>query len=287
MTELLTIARLRDLINDNPDYPQETKQFYKFLISNKLDLNPEGVKSYVEYLTASEYAPNSIRVKISAVKSCIRFLFDNSEDSLDIRKRIAIDDYLNKKLKLPKINSRAVDIDLLPTEENIKFLIRKVSPRLGLIIEFLYYTGSRISEATMIKLADIKTTPKYYKITIRGKGDKYRDLMVSKELVEKIKEVYTGEVYLFETSQNKTKTVTGGHPVNRTYITNQIKKASIKWLECNMSSHTFRHCFATKMIKEGKSVKAVSVYLGHSSVQTTLDLYVHDNMSYEDLFFYS
>ncbi|MGA2764337.1 MAG: tyrosine-type recombinase/integrase [Spirochaetia bacterium] len=44
-----------------------------------------------------------------------------------------------------------------------------------------------------------------------------------------------------------------------------------------------RHAFATRMIAEGKSLPAVSRYLGHSSVAITGDLYVHDSLGWEDL----
>ena len=284
MTELLTLSRLRELINKNPDYPQETKQFYNYLITNNYDLNPEGVQSYIEYITEAGYRPNTIRVKIAAVKSCIKYLFSNSKDNMDIQKRIIINDYLNNKLKLPKINSNAIEVESLLSEDEINFLIRKVSKKLGVIIYFLYHSGCRISEAVNIKHSDIKKALNYYEITIKGKGDKYRKIKISHNLLNEIKEVYHGKVYLFETTQNKTKSITGGKPINRHYVSNQIKKAGNKWLEKDISAHTFRHCFATRMITSGKSIKAVSKYLGHSSVQTTLDLYVHDSLEFEDLF---
>jgi integrase len=48
--------------------------------------------------------------------------------------------------------------------------------------------------------------------------------------------------------------------------------------EAKLSHYTFhalRHTFATRAIKNGVSIKAVSDILGHSTVQLTMDLYCH------------
>lgn len=42
--------------------------------------------------------------------------------------------------------------------------------------------------------------------------------------------------------------------------------------------HALRHTFATRLISSGCDVKTVSVLLGHASVKTTLDLYVHPDL---------
>ena len=47
--------------------------------------------------------------------------------------------------------------------------------------------------------------------------------------------------------------------------------------------HTLRHSFATRLIELDVDVKTVSVLLGHSSVQTTLDYYVHSLLDQQRL----
>ena len=42
-----------------------------------------------------------------------------------------------------------------------------------------------------------------------------------------------------------------------------------------MKFHTLRHSFATRCIESKCDYKTVSVLLGHSSISTTLNLYVH------------
>ena len=62
-----------------------------------------------------------------------------------------------------------------------------------------------------------------------------------------------------------------------------FKKSGWRILRKDISAHTLRHSFATRMIDEGKSIKGVSKYLGHSNVSTTLDLYVHSELDWEAL----
>ena len=45
--------------------------------------------------------------------------------------------------------------------------------------------------------------------------------------------------------------------------------------------HSLRHTFATQAIELGTDYKTVSEILGHSSVNTTLNLYVHPKMEYK------
>lgn len=42
------------------------------------------------------------------------------------------------------------------------------------------------------------------------------------------------------------------------------------------SGHTFRHTFATRCIESGIKPKVLQAYLGHASLQMTMDLYVHN-----------
>lgn len=54
--------------------------------------------------------------------------------------------------------------------------------------------------------------------------------------------------------------------------------------ECNLSDinfHMLRHTFATNCIKLGIDVKSLSEILGHSNVNTTLNLYVHSSLEFK------
>ena len=46
----------------------------------------------------------------------------------------------------------------------------------------------------------------------------------------------------------------------------------------NVSFHTLRHTFATRCVELGFETKSLSEILGHSSVNITLNRYVHSSM---------
>ena len=85
---------------------------------------------------------------------------------------------------------------------------------------------------------------------------------------------FGGSVFLFEHN---------GKPYNRISITNRIGIQGKILLGKNISAHTFRHSFATATLEKTKNLKGVSKYLGHSSVSTTANLYIHSELSWEDI----
>ena len=61
----------------------------------------------------------------------------------------------------------------------------------------------------------------------------------------------------------------------RRFFERTIKKANIE----KINFHGLRHTFATNCIKVGVDYKTVSELLGHATVNITLNLYVHPQMS--------
>jgi integrase len=58
----------------------------------------------------------------------------------------------------------------------------------------------------------------------------------------------------------------------------------LRQLDINfVNFHSLRHTFATRLIEAGIDPKTVSSLLGHSSVSTTLNLYVHPQMEQKRL----
>jgi len=280
--------KLKDeILNLENNYSGDLKLFINFLNSKGLSINIESIKEYKKFLEnegyttikgeKKEYAAESYNRKISAVKKGIRYLFEKSPSSFDMNLKYKLEETL-KKIKLKKRNSKEVNRDLLLSPEELRKLIKKASKKLGLMIEFLYASALRVSEMTGIKISNIKNLKQYCEIRICGKGSKERKIKIKKDLILKIKNHFQGKVFLFETLSHKS--------YDRRYVSMEIKKIGRRVIKKEISAHTLRHSFSTNMLKKGHSIKAVSKYLGHSSVALTLDLYTHENLEWnaiEDL----
>lgn len=239
----------------------------------KTTFSYKDILDYYSYLKEKGLKASTINTTMAALKKTVREITKNETDIIKLF-------YLEKKLKeLPKeqIQSKAVDCDTdkIPTEEEINVLLEKGSYKLGLFIRFLIHTGARIFEVTQIKHSMITEKEKLLEIRIVGKGSKERILKVDKELVKEIQAHFQGKTYLFETS--------GGKQYRKNYVSYQIQRLSMRVLSKRFSAHSFRHYFATTMLKKSGDVKAVSNYLGHSKISITLDMYIHSILSFEQL----
>ena len=178
-------------------------------------------------------------------------------------------------IKNEKINTNAIESDRILSPTEVKHLIVATHDRrIALIVEFLFATGCRISETLGILLNDCDIGARRTLIRVSGKGAKERWIKIPTELYERIRERFVGRKYLFEHSERQ---------YSRTSVSYRIKVESLKYLHRDISAHTLRHSFATAKIRETGKIKGVSQYLGHSSVSTTLDLYVHEELADEEL----
>ncbi len=244
-------------------YANAIHQYFKR--NQKLDYD-----TIVKYLNNCKgtYSNSTIALYKAALKKYIK------NNILDLNKR-AILDTAFADIKVPKSNHQITDSKIVSKEIVLK-MIERANERDGLIIQTLFATGMRVSELINIELKNCKVISddnlKYIEILIVGKGNKERNINISIELFETIKQVFESRMYLFETRRHS--------KYFRNNIYTLVNNAGRRVLgTAQVHPHTLRHSFATHLlVQEKQSIKAVSSYLGHSSTAITSDFYIHDSV---------
>lgn len=120
-----------------------------------------------------------------------------------------------------------------------------------------------------------KTKESYRKIPINSKCRKYLEKQIRQKNAIMHKRPKEQNDYLFVTQYNT--------PLNSQIYSDAIRsiiklinlsKSKDEELEI-FSGHTFRHTFATRCFEAGVQPKVVQSYLGHATLQMTMDLYTH------------
>lgn len=257
-------------------YQQDTKQFIAYLREWDLDMTVESLARYAEHLRAEGYAAQTVNKRITGAKNRLRRVFQASKAARDTMAVFKFEDRL-KEIKGSSVNVKEVPPEKLLSVDEVHRLVsdERVGDRNRVIIRFLASTGLRVSELIGIRVRDVTENLDMYTVRVHGKGRKERHVMIPKPLMSDVVAMFRGATWLFETST--------GHSYNRNNISAAIHSAGRAILGKRISAHTLRHTFATHAIKSGKSVKAVSVYLGHSTTAITQDMYVHDRLALEDI----
>ena len=139
------------------------------------------------------------------------------------------------------------------------------------LLEFLYGTGARISEATGLDIDELQLDPADPMVRLIGKGGKHRVVPVGSYAARAL------ESYLVR-ARPALAAVRGGPAVflnarggrlTRQGAWGVLHAAAGRAGLGEVSPHTLRHSFATHMLDGGADIRVVQELLGHASVTTT------------------
>jgi integrase/recombinase XerD len=139
------------------------------------------------------------------------------------------------------------------------------------LLELLYSTGSRISEAVGLDVDDIDTQAR--SVLLRGKGGKQRLVPVGRPAVQAL------DGYLVRGRPDLARRGRGtpaiflnarGGRLSRQSAWQVLQDAAERaGVTSGVSPHMLRHSFATHLLEGGADVRVVQELLGHASVTTT------------------
>ncbi|AXX64564.1 tyrosine recombinase XerC [Bombilactobacillus bombi] len=232
------------------------------------------VENYLDYLTQKKYASRTITRKISALRTFFKFLKKQQlikQDPCELvhlksHSHILPEFFYNKELE-----------ELLAATAGDEPL----KQRNRVILEILYGTGVRVSEASNLTLQQIDFGMKI--ILIHGKGDKDRYVPLGSKAQAAITTyLQSGRRQLMGSQTEHNFLLVNNHGQKLTsrgieYILKEIIKQTN--LTANIHPHMLRHSFATQMLNNGADLRTVQELLGHSSLSTT-QIYTHLTMEH-------
>ncbi|MFN4217625.1 MAG: tyrosine-type recombinase/integrase, partial [Brevinematales bacterium] len=139
----------------------------------------------------------------------------------------------------------------------------------------MYASGLRISEVANLKLSDLHLNQQ--SITIAGKRKKFREIPIGKVATESLKHylVFRKEISPEANRSDSVFITKKGRSITPRMV-RYIFHEALQHLaiERNLSPHALRHSFATHLLQNGASLRAIQEMLGHSSLSTT-QIYTH------------
>ncbi|MBB2921658.1 site-specific tyrosine recombinase XerD [Cellulomonas cellasea] len=143
------------------------------------------------------------------------------------------------------------------------------------LLELLYSTGARISEAVGLDVDDLDLTRGRSAVRLLGKGSKERVVPVGSYAVDAVEAyVVRGRPALAAAGRGTSALFlnTRGSRLSRqsawAVLRASAERAQLP-ASAHVSPHTLRHSFATHLLAGGADVRVVQELLGHASVTTT------------------
>ena len=228
-------------------------------------LERTDLRRWIADLSREGLSPTSIGRMISAARSFYKFLLldghikqNPAEDLIAPQKSFYVPRFLSEQ----EIEQLFAAPDL-ETETGL---------RDRTILEVLYASGLRVSEAVNLKIADIDLDAGI--LTAFGKGSKRRRVPLGRSAISFL-EKYLAAREENENLENPLLFVSKlGKAISRQDVYNLVRECAEKCGLENVSPHTLRHSFATHLLQRGADSRSVQAMLGHADISTT-QIYTH------------
>jgi integrase/recombinase XerD len=257
-------------LNTVAAYRRDLGAYLDFLLVRGItapeQIGQDDVSSFSRELRTRTDAPltaSSTARMLSSVRGFHRYLLDEEQVTTDVA----------ASTKPPKLGTRLPKAISIEQMASVLDAARGETPqalRDTALLELLYATGARISEAVDLNVDDVIDGDV---VRLFGKGGKQRIVplgsyaraaidayLVRARPVFSVRGASTPALFLGSRGQRVSRQ-------NAWLILRAVAERANLGLE--ISPHTFRHSFATHLLAGGADVRVVQELLGHSSVATT------------------
>lgn len=237
-----------------------------------------AMRGFMGFLTRKGLGKRSIARALSAIRSFFKFL--QREERLEANPARAVtapkfDRHLPSYLERSQMETLLANVVLRAAEGGF------ADVRNAAIVELLYSSGLRLSEIQGINMSDLDLLSQQVKV--RGKGRKERIVPIGdhavlalrqyderrRQLVQQVGS--KGDRHALLLSKSGKRLSARGIQLAMTQVLKRVDA------DGGLSTHSFRHTFATHLLDAGADLRAVQELLGHASVATT-QIYTHTSV---------
>lgn len=277
-----TYLKLEKGLSENTQfaYLHDTDLLFKFFETKKdgiplrsVTLNDLGdFMAYINQIGLGSWSQSRI---VSGIKAFFKYLMVEQEiesNPAELLESPRLDRKLPEVLSIEEVEKMIDSIDLSEPQ----------GERNKAIIETLYACGLRVSELIGLKISGLHLREDMLIVT--GKGNKQRLVPLGATAKKQIL-IYLNQIRIHLSPAKKNEDTLflnqHGRQLSRQMVFILVRLLAEKaGIRKKISPHTFRHSFATHLVKNGADLRAVQELLGHVSITTT-EIYTH--LDTEDL----
>jgi integrase/recombinase XerD len=243
-------------------YEPEIRVFRRRVPGKRLcEVTLADLQQWAVDLFANEEKPRTVARKLSTAKSLLTFAHRIGMLSFNV----------GAALRIPSVPNDLAEKIL--TEAEIRKIIEQGSDavRDQVMLRLMYGTGIRAAEVAGLRWIDCAPREKAGQITVLGKGNRTRSIVVSPMTWKAILSIRPAAAR----PDDPVFTQRNGKPMDRTSVTCIVRRAARRvGLEAAVSSHWLRHAHATHSLDHGAPLPLIQQTLGHASLETT-QRYLH------------
>ena len=259
--------------NTTNSYQRDLNKFSKFLeasgVNNFGNLTEEMCSAWIADLFLHNVSARSIQRHISSAKGFFNYL----------KKSGLVTNSPFELINSPKSPSHLPNI-LSPEEVSqlLNFKPKNAQEKRDLaIIELIYSSGLRVSEAVNVNLGDFEDNKTF--LRVMGKGSKTRLVPVGRYAKNAI------EDWMIERDKLSTKDDSlfvnlRGNRITTRSVQERLKNIAIMQGLPPVNPHMLRHSFATHLLESSGDLRSIQELLGHSSLSTTQ---IYTRLDYQHL----
>jgi integrase/recombinase XerC len=259
--------------NTTSSYQRDLNKLSKFLeisgINSFNELTEEICSAWIADLFQHNVSARSIQRHISSAKGFFNYL----------KKSGLVTNSPFDLINSPKSPSYLPSI-LSPEEVSqlLNFKPKNVQEKRDIaIIELIYSSGLRVSEAVNANLDDFEDNKNFLRVL--GKGSKTRLVPVGRYARKAIDE-WIGERKKLSTKDNSLFVNLRGKRISARSVQEKIRNIAIMQGLPPVNPHMLRHSFATHLLESSGDLRSIQELLGHSSLSTTQ---IYTRLDYQHL----